>query len=514
MEPAPLPDPSAPAVDPSRPVCPPAARPFILIAAILASSMGFIDGSIVSLAMPAIRADLGAGLAEAQWIINSYLLFLATLVLVGGAAGDSFGVRNVFLAGIGAFMAASLACALAPDPASLIAMRALKGVAAAIMIPGSLAIIAKSWPARERGRAIGIWAAASSLTTAMGPFAGGLVLSFGADWMWRLLFAINVPIGIVAIALLLARAPADRPDDGRRLDLVGALLATCGLGALAWGLTAFGLSAEHRIASPWLWIAAGGMLLVAFVAWERRVPDPMIPLALFASPAFSGANLYTFLLFFGFNGLLFFLPMTLISAWNVAEWQVSLLFLPLSLFIGLLSASAGRFADRFGPRLPLTVGAVLTGLSYAAVAMAMPLMRLWDVLLPILMLQALGMAMLVSPLSTAVMTAASDSLAGTASGVNNAVARAAGTMSIAALGAIAAIVYAMAGGPESIGFGAIPQSGETPAGHAARVGGSNAGFQVIAAISAAMCLAAAVVAWVTQPSWKKGAAPAGVGPSA
>ena len=206
-------------------------RRFVLFAAILASSMGFIDGSVVSLAMPAIRADLGASLVDAQWISNGYMLFLSALVLLGGAAGDVFGVRNIFAAGIAVFMVTSLACALATDAEMLIVMRAAQGIGAAFMVPGSLAIIAKAYPPETRGRAIGHWAAFSSLTTAMGPFIGGMVLSFGADWMWRLIFAINVPIGLVALGMLYRRVPHDRPTERRRLDIPGALLATAGLGA-------------------------------------------------------------------------------------------------------------------------------------------------------------------------------------------------------------------------------------------------------------------------------------------
>ena len=219
--------------------------------------MGFIDGSVVSLAMPAIRADLGASLVDAQWISNAYMLFLSALVLLGGAAGDVFGVRNIFATGIAVFMAMSLACALSTDAQMLIVMRAAQGIGAALMVPGSLAIIAKSYPAATRGRAIGTWAAFSSLTTSMGPFIGGMVLSFGADWMWRLIFAINVPIGLVALGLLYWRVPPDRPTHRRRLDIPGAVLATAGLGVMAWGLTSFGLPESARRVSPFVWLRGG-----------------------------------------------------------------------------------------------------------------------------------------------------------------------------------------------------------------------------------------------------------------
>ncbi|BCH30570.1 MFS transporter [Mesorhizobium sp. L-8-10] len=491
--------------------CPPESRRYVLVAAILASGMGFIDGSVVSLAMPVIRSDLGATLVDAQWISNSYMLFLSALVLLGGAAGDVYGVRNIFAWGIAVFIATSLACAVATNADMLIAMRALQGIGAAFMVPGSLAIIAKSYPAESRGRAIGLWAAFSSLTTAGGPFIGGMVLSFGAEWMWRLIFAINVPIGLVALGMLLARVPRDRPPEERRLDYAGALLATLGLGLMAWGLTAFGLPQDERGDAPWLWLAAGALVFACFILWEKHAAMPMVKLALFRSKAFSGANFYTLILFFALNAVLFFLPMTVVTGWNVAEWEASLLVVPLSLFIALFSGRAGRLADRIGPRLPLAVGAALVGVSYAGLAATMPMMRLWEVTLPILLLQAAGMSMLVSPLSAAVMLATPDSDTGLASGVNNAVARAAGLMAVAALGAVASLVFASVLGKSvaEIEFGARPAMPLAADVELLRIAATNGAFQAIAWISALMCLLAAVIAWTTQPSWQREREPAG-----
>jgi EmrB/QacA subfamily drug resistance transporter len=481
---------------------PPESRRFVLVAAILASSMGFIDGSVVSLAMPAIRADLGASLADAQWISNGYMLFLSALVLLGGAAGDVFGVRNIFAGGIAVFMVTSLACAVAPDADTLILMRALQGIGAAFMVPGSLAIIARSYPPESRGRAIGSWAAFSSLTTAGGPFIGGMMLSFGEDWMWRLIFAINVPIGLAALAMLFAKVPRDRPAFRRRLDYVGALLATAGLGLIAWGLTGFGLPGDA--VSPWMWLLAGIALFGFFIAWEYRARSPMVKLSLFRSKAFSGANLFTLVLFVAFNAVLFFLPMTVVTAWGASEAQAALLILPLSLFIAAFSSRAGRLADRIGPRLPLTLGALMMAVSYAALAATMPMMRIWDVTFPILMLHGAGMALLVSPLSTAVMLAVPDSDTGVASGVNNAVARAAGLMAVAALGALAGVVFAsIVQGMAGVEFGARPTATLDVASESLRILATNRAFQAIAAASAVMCLLAAIVAWFTQPSWSK-----------
>jgi EmrB/QacA subfamily drug resistance transporter len=477
-------------------------RRFVLVAAILASSMGFIDGSVVSLAMPAIRADLGASLADAQWISNGYMLFLSALVLLGGSAGDVFGVRNIFAGGIAVFMVTSLACAIAPDSDTLIVMRALQGIGAAFMVPGSLAIIAKSYPPDTRGRAIGLWAAFSSLTTAGGPFIGGMMLSFGDDWMWRLIFAINVPMGFAALAMLFAKVPRDRPAMRRRLDSVGAVLATAGLGFVAWGLTVFGL--PSAVISAWIWLLAGVALFGVFIVWERHTRAPMVKLSLFRSKAFSGANLFTLVLFVAFNAILFFLPMTVVTAWGVSEAQAALLLLPLSLFIGVFSSRAGRLADRIGPRLPLTVGALMMTVSYAGLAVTMPMMRLWDVTFPILLLHAAGMALLVSPLSTAVMLAVPDSDTGVASGVNNAVARAAGLMAVAALGALASVVFSSTvQGFAGAEFGAKPVVPLDASTEALRIIATNRAFQAIAAFSAVMCALAAIIAWLTQPAWSK-----------
>ncbi|TIP45387.1 MAG: MFS transporter, partial [Mesorhizobium sp.] len=287
--------------------CPQMQRKFVLVAAILASALGFIDGSILAIAMPALRADLGASLAEAQWISNAYALTLSALILAGGAAGDRFGLRRAFVTGIALFIAASLACAVAPDPAILIAFRAIQGIGAAIMVPGSLAIIAKAYPKKERGRAIGIWAAASALTTALGPVLGGFVLTTFGNGVWRAIFAINLPLGLISIYLLLAKVPADKPTEKRSLDLGGAALATLAFGLLAYGLTAMNAEGTGLMSGPA--IVAGVVLLFVFIFYEFRRRDPMIDLGLFRIHAFAGANLATFFLYFALSANLFYLPM-------------------------------------------------------------------------------------------------------------------------------------------------------------------------------------------------------------
>ncbi len=488
---------------------PPEARRFALIAAILASSMGFIDGSVVALAMPAIRADLAASLTDAQWISNAYLLPLSALVLIGGAAGDVVGVRNIFGIGIALFMVTSLACAVATDADMLIAMRAAQGVGAALMVPGSLALIAKTYPASTRGWAIAQWSAFSSVTTAFGPFIGGMVLSFGDPWMWRVIFAINVPVGLVALAMLWLKVPQDRPSEARRLDIGGAVLATIGLGLIAWGLTEYGLADAERVLDPTLSVIAGVAVSVLFVVWEWRARSPMVKLELFRSKAFSGANVYTLILFFALTAVLFFLPMTLVSAWGKPEWQASLVMLPLSVAIATLSGRAARWSDAVGPRTPLTIGALLMTVSYAGVALTMPAMAMWSVTLPILALHAVGMALLVSPLSAAVMLATPDTDTGLASGVNHAVARAAGLLAVAGLGALAALIFAAqgAGALPGVEYGAVVEPPLDAAAEAIRVGAANRAFAAVAGVAALMCLISAAIAWFTQPSWERGRGP-------
>lgn len=493
---------AAPQTSGGKPTCPPASRKYVLFSAILATSMGFIDGSVVSLATPAIRADLGASLADAQWISNAYMLFLSALVLTGGAAGDVFGVRNIFGAGVALFMLTSALCALAPDENTLIVVRGAQGIGAALMVPGSLSLIAKSYPSAIRGRAIGTWAAFSSIATAFGPMAGSLVLSFGEPWMWRLIFAINVPVGVVVLAMLLRKVPPDRFSGGRRLDYAGATLATLCLGALAWGFTSLGMPAETRLLGPWAWLAAGAVLGGAFVAWEKRTSAPMVKLGLFSSWAFSGANLYTLILFFAFHAILFYLPMTLIGGWGVTEWQAGLMFLPMSIFIGGFSRPAGALADRIGPKWPLVAGACCIAFSYALLAICIPMMKLWEVVFPIMLLNGAGMAMVVSPLSTAVMQAAPDQDSGLASGINNAIARSAGLMAVAIFGAVAVLAYQWKAGALAAGlaYGEKLTASASPVQAQIHAAASNTAFQVIAIGCAAACGLSAIIAFFTQPS--------------
>ena len=494
-------DVAAESMQPGQTFCPQDRRVYVLIATILASAMGFIDGSVISIALPAIRLSLNATLADAQWISNGYMLFMASLILIGGAAGDRFGLRRVFSGGILLFMLASLACALAPTSLLLILARAVQGVGAAFMVPGSLALIAKAYPRDQRGKAIGIWATAASLTTILGPVIGGFVLTALGPWSWRLVFAINLPLGLGALLLLWLRVPADAPAQGRRLDWFGGVLITVALLLIALGLTGEDGEGSVPQASQILsYCGVGVVLVIAFLIWEARNKAPMLPLRLFANRGFSGANALTFALYFSLAAISFYLPMTLIAGWGVSPAEVAISFLPIGIFLTLLSRVSGGLADRFGPAPLIAGGATLVAIAFAGLALTAPLRSLWFAVLPLMSLMGIGMGFVVTPLSTAVMTTVEDSDTGTASGVNNAVSRVAGLLAVAIMGGVVSLVFqqVIAGsGGEGLSFGRPPTAPLSPAVEAARIAATNAAFSMVAGITAALALASAVIAWLT-----------------
>ena len=483
-------DPSARADVEHRPsFCAPEARPWILASAILASAMGFIDGSVTAIALPAMREGLGASLSQATWINNAYLLPLSALILVGGAIGDRYGVARVFMAGIAVFVAASVLVAMAPSAEFLIGARALKGVGAALMVPGSLAIIAKAYPRAERGRAIGVWAAAAAVTTALGPVLGGALLSALGPGAWRIVFALNLPLGLFAIWILARRVGQDRPSSDDAVDWLGGALATIGLGLVAWSLTS--LQSEGGAPLPaWLLAALGLVALAAFLVREAHARHPMMPLRLFADRAFSAANLATFLLYFGLVAVLFYLPQTVIAGWGRPEAQMSLVFIPFSALMATLGPVAGRWSDRIGAGPLIGAGAALVACAFAGLGWLAPYQDFWWHVLPLMTLMGLGMALVVSPLSAAVMAAVDDSATGAASGINNAVSRMAGLVAVAAMGALAALIYAGAGGPATFG-----QPSDAP-GHAEAM---NAALRAVAYACAALCAAASATAFLAIP---------------
>ena len=401
---------------------------WVLPATILGSSLSFIDSSVVNVALPAIQSGLGAELAAMQWVVNGYMLTLASLILLGGAAGDRLGRRRVFLIGLVGFAATSLACGMAPSAGWLIAGRLAQGAAAALLVPSSLAIIGAAYSGEARGRAIGSWAAAGALTTALGPALGGwLVDAIG----WRSIFYINLPLAAVAICLAL-NLPADRPADAdKRLDLPGALLAVLGLGLLSYGLIALG---SGRTLNGVIAFAAALPAIWLFLRVEAQAGAPMMPLALFRNVTFAGANLLTVLLYAALSGGLFLLPFLLIQAHGYSATAAGAAFLPFSIIMGLGSRWAGGLVERMNARLPLVIGAALTACGFAVLAVSGEAPSYWTGVFPGLAIVGVGMTLCVAPLTTTVFNSAPSEMSGAASGINNAAARAGGLLAVAALG--------------------------------------------------------------------------------
>jgi EmrB/QacA subfamily drug resistance transporter len=414
----------------------------VLVATILGSSLAFTDGAVVNVALPALQSAFGGSAAVVQWVVNAYLLPLGALVLVGGAAADRYGRKRVFVVGVVLFSAASLACAAAPTGSLLIAARALQGIAAALLTPASLALLGANFSEEQRARAFALWAGAGALTAAAGPVLGGwLVDTIG----WRSIFLINLPVAAVAVVVALRAVPESRNDEVQRLDIPGVLAAIAGLAALTYGLTA--ASSSGWTPPTFAWLAAGVVLLGAFLLVEHRSNAPMMPLALFRSGSFAGLNGMTFLLYFALTGSLFLLPFELILVEGYSATQAGAALLPFALVMGLFSSAAARLAKHLGMRLQLTLGPVIAGIGIAWLGFAPTDATYWTGRLPPLLVLAAGMTLTVGPLTAAVMDAVDLRNTGLASGINNAVARVAGLMAVASLTLVVAMTGSQGGAP-------------------------------------------------------------------
>ena len=440
----------------------PAGR-WVLLATVLGSSMAFLDGTVVNLALPRIAEDLDATFSGLQWILNGYTLALAGLILLGGALGDRFGRRRMFVLGAAGFTLASLACAVAPSVGLLVAARTVQGAAAALLTPGSLAILQSSFDRRDRGRAIGAWSGLGGVATAIGPFLGGWLVD-AASWRW--IFLINLPIGVAVIAVASRHVPESRdPDATGAVDWLGAALAAIGLAAVT-----FGLSEEQ-----WLVVAVGVAVLVAFVVHERRHAMPLVPLVLFRSRTFTGTNVVTLLLYGALAVMFFLLGLVLQGPLGYTPLQAGAATMPVTLAMLLLSSRAGGLAQRIGPRLPMTVGPLLVAAAMLLLTGITPDSSYVSGVLPGIVVFGLGLALTVAPLTATALGAVDDHHAGVASGVNTAVARTGQLLAVASIPLIASFAPGESVSPDEL----------------------LDGFDQVMRVAAITVVGAAAIAWLT-----------------
>jgi len=410
-----------------------------LVATIVGSSMAFLDSSVVNVALPAIQQALHADAAATQWIVNAYLLLLGAFVLIGGSAADFYGRRRVFVLGVAVFIVASVACGLSPNNVVLVVGRAVQGLGAALLTPASLAMLGATFGEHERSQAIGIWAGAGALMMAAGPLLGGWLVD---QVSWRAIFLLNVPLAIVAAGLALRFSCESKDPQARQLDWSGAAAAVIGLAAITWGLNAIP-AAGFRDKTVLAALAAGGAFLTLFVVIEAHLQErAMMPLSLYRSRNFSATNVLTLLLYFALGGALYYLPFGLIRVGGYSATQAGAALLPSALIMGFGALFSGTIADRLGARLVLTVGPIVAACGLAMLAFVdLRQQPYWVGVFPSLVLLGAGMAITVPPLTSTVMGAAGKAHAGIASGVNNAVARVAGLLAVAALGAVFFAVF-------------------------------------------------------------------------
>jgi EmrB/QacA subfamily drug resistance transporter len=407
---------------------------WILAATIIGSSITFIDGTVVNIALPILQEKLGASVAQVQWIVEAYSLMLSALILVGGALGDKFGRRLIFCIGIVIFTLGSAWCGLAGSASPLIAARAIQGLGAAMLVPGSLAIISASFPKKDRGKAIGTWSGFTAISAGFGPVLGGWLIE---NISWRWIFFLNLPLAIIVLLICWRYVPESHNGNSKKgLDFTGAILVTLGLGGIVYGLIesgTYGLSHPAVIGG----IAAGVVFLIVFVFVERRSSHPMVPFELFLSRDFTGANLLTLLLYAALSTLMFFLPFNLLQIQHYSATAAGSALLPFVLMMFFLSRWSGGLVDKFGAKLPLVIGPIITGVGFALFSLpGADAVNYWTSFFPAIMVMSLGMTISVAPLTTTVMGAVDEHFAGTASGINNAVSRTAGLLAIAVFGVV------------------------------------------------------------------------------
>ena len=406
-----------------------------LVTCVLASSLSFVEGSVLSVALPAIRESYGAGAQQVQWVVNTYLLPLSALLLLGGALGDHFGRRRLLVIGTSIFAATSLICALAPSLEVLLAARVAQGVGAALLLPNSLALLNAAFSGEKRGRAVGIWAASGAAAAAVAPLIGGwLVVTVG----WPAIFYINLPLALGAIALAMRFVEESRETGAGRTDYTGALLATAGLGGITYALTL--CSAQARLSNEALVTGAGGLAMLAAFLWveHRRSHRAMMPLDLFANRCFSGLNLLTFLLYGAFSAAMLLIPYVLITSGGYSPVRAGLAMLPLPILMTSLSPTMGSLATRIGPRLPLVIGPAIVGAGMALTRLAEPDSSYWTGIFPAILLISIGMTIAVAPLTSSVLGSVEERHVAMASGFNSAVARTGGLIATALLGSVLA----------------------------------------------------------------------------